>query len=190
VKALAHIVTTFKSDIPNQHAQSILNSLRAANFEGITDLQLGKEFQIEIEVDNTEHAYQIVDQMCQQLLAHRVTDNYKFTIEFPSAAPDIDELIKELEADLNKVNTPKLHALLVLCESKEMTDFDCAFFAALIARYHNNGQFDAWLKEETNLEVLDRWTKVIDKIFGRANKCIFKNKEGDTAAYLINKIIR
>lgn len=83
MKALAHVVTMFKPDYQNPNDRSILNGLKTMGHEGVISVRTGKEFQIEIEVKNRQQAHQIVDEMCKQLLAHRVTDDYSFTITFP-----------------------------------------------------------------------------------------------------------
>ena len=49
----------------------------------------------------------------------------------------------------------------------------------MIIKAQENDKFAEWLNEETNLDIIERWQRVIPKLFGRANKYLFTKKETD-----------
>jgi len=179
----------FKPEFPNPNARSVANALKAAGYDGVQDVRIGKEFRIELEVESKEKAHQVVEEMCQQLLAHRVTDNYEFTIDFPEPEPEAKPVLSEVELDEIEIKFPMGEKLIILGESKDLTDIDCLFLCCLFMRYQKSGKFQEWLNRETRADVIERADKVVKKLFGRANKAVFTDEKGPAfAALFMNEI--
>lgn len=165
-----------------------MKALTGAGHEGILEIRSGKEFLVTINYETKDEANAAVEEMCKQLLANRVTDNYEFTIEFEEP---VEEVVPVIEVDLADVEIkfPMGEKLVILGESKELTDEDCLFLITLLYDYHKSGKFQAWLDRETRRELIDRSDKVFKKLFGRANKCIFTKGDGAAFANTVMKSV-
>lgn len=187
MKAKATVLILLKPEIPDVHGKAILGSLKAAGYEDIINVHSGKEITLEIEYEDKNKIPEIVDNMCRQLLAHPVSENYTYTVEFPEPEmiqPEPIPSISQIDLDEIEIKFPMGEKLIILGESKELTDFDCVFLSVLFMRYQKNGKFQEWLNRVTDQDILLRGDKVVKKVFARANKAIHKDEHGAALAVL------
>lgn len=82
MKANIRVSVMFRSEISDPHGSAIQKSLQAAGFQGVTRVRSGKVITLELDVPDKKSVRPAVDTMCKQLLAHPVTEDYTYTIEF------------------------------------------------------------------------------------------------------------
>jgi phosphoribosylformylglycinamidine synthase len=75
--AKARVVVTLKKTIMDAQGQTVEKALHNLGYAGVSHLRLGKL--IEMEVDAAAAAQ--LDEMCQQLLANPIIEDYRLEIE-------------------------------------------------------------------------------------------------------------
>jgi len=78
-KAIIHV--TLKPGVLDPQGKAIHNVLESLGFPEISEVRQGKYLELEIEETDPAQAHVKVDQMCKQLLANTVIENYKIEIE-------------------------------------------------------------------------------------------------------------
>ena len=68
------IVVTLKPGVLDPQGRAIHHALNGLGFGGVADVRTGKLFELEV-ADDTDDA--TVDDMCRQLLANTVIENYR-----------------------------------------------------------------------------------------------------------------
>jgi phosphoribosylformylglycinamidine synthase PurS subunit len=74
VKAKVHI--TLKSGVLDPQGKAVQHALGSLGFGGVQDVRQGKFIEIDINETDREKAKAAVEQMCRQLLANTVIENY------------------------------------------------------------------------------------------------------------------
>jgi phosphoribosylformylglycinamidine synthase len=77
----ARIRITLKEGVLDPQGKAIANALGALGFDGVGDVRQGKYIVIELEDTNRASAEKTVEDMCKQLLANMVIENYSFELE-------------------------------------------------------------------------------------------------------------
>ncbi|EJF76858.1 phosphoribosylformylglycinamidine synthase subunit PurS [Bartonella birtlesii] len=75
----ARITVTLKSSVLDPQGGAIVCALKSLNFKGIHSIRQGKVFDVVLDDQPSETAKQKLEQMCEELLANTVIENY--TIE-------------------------------------------------------------------------------------------------------------
>ncbi|WP_019218744.1 phosphoribosylformylglycinamidine synthase subunit PurS [Bartonella florencae] len=75
----ARITVTLKNSVLDPQGEAIVGALKSLDFEGIRSIRQGKVFDIVLDDQPSEIAKQKLEQMCKELLANTVIENY--TIE-------------------------------------------------------------------------------------------------------------
>jgi len=78
VKARVHI--TLKTGVLDPQGKAIQHALAALGFDGVEDVRQGKFIEIELAAADAAHARATVAEMCEQLLANTVIENYDIEI--------------------------------------------------------------------------------------------------------------
>ena len=81
MKAKVHI--TLKNGVLDPQGKAIEHALSALGFGGVDNVRQGKVIEIDLDETDTAKAEAAVKDMCEQLLANTVIENY--TIELTSA---------------------------------------------------------------------------------------------------------
>ncbi|ELK48279.1 phosphoribosylformylglycinamidine synthase subunit PurS [Halobacillus sp. ACCC02827] len=76
-KVKIHI--TLKEGVLDPQGKAVQNSLKSLEYNNVQDVRVGKY--MEVLLEDSENLDQQVDQMCDQLLANPVIENYTYTIE-------------------------------------------------------------------------------------------------------------
>ncbi|WP_336279337.1 phosphoribosylformylglycinamidine synthase subunit PurS [Bartonella sp. CB175] len=72
----ARITVTLKSSVLDPQGEAIVGAFKSLNFKGIHSIRQGKVFDIELDDMPVETAKQKLEQMCEELLANTVIENY------------------------------------------------------------------------------------------------------------------
>ncbi|ATO57428.1 phosphoribosylformylglycinamidine synthase subunit PurS [Bartonella sp. 1-1C] len=75
----ARVTVTLKNSVLDPQGEAIVNALNSLTFTNIQSIRQGKVFDIVLNDMPIESAKQTLEQMCKQLLANTVIENY--TIE-------------------------------------------------------------------------------------------------------------
>ncbi|MCB8839721.1 phosphoribosylformylglycinamidine synthase subunit PurS [Aurantimonas sp. VKM B-3413] len=76
----ARIIVTLKTGVLDPQGKAIEGALGNLGFDGVGQVRQGKVFDITLEADDAEGARTRLSDMCEQLLANTVIENY--SIEF------------------------------------------------------------------------------------------------------------
>jgi phosphoribosylformylglycinamidine synthase subunit PurS len=78
VKAKIHV--TFKEGVLDPQGKAVRNALGSLGFEGVDSVRQGKFIELDLQETNAEKARGSVEEMCEQLLANTVIENYAIEI--------------------------------------------------------------------------------------------------------------
>ena len=78
---LAKIYITLKKDVLDPQGSVIANSLKSLGFNNIEDVRQGKYIEIKLDSENEESANKQINEMCENLLANLVIEDYKVEID-------------------------------------------------------------------------------------------------------------
>ena len=78
MKAKVHV--TLKSGVLDPQGKAVQHALGALGFEGIDDVRQGKFIELELSETDTNAARARVTDMCENLLANTVIENYAIEI--------------------------------------------------------------------------------------------------------------
>ena len=76
----ARIIITLKSGVLDPQGKAIEGSLGALGFDGIASVRQGKVIDVEMKAASAGEAEEKLKQMCDQLLANTVIEDYNVTI--------------------------------------------------------------------------------------------------------------
>lgn len=77
----ARIKITLKSGVLDPQGKAIAHALGALGFEGVDDVRQGKYIELKLDEKDEDKARKQVEQMCEQLLANTVIENYSFKLK-------------------------------------------------------------------------------------------------------------
>lgn len=77
----ARITITLKPGVLDPQGKAIEGALHALGFGGVEDVRQGKYIEVALAATNLEAARNEVEQMCQELLANTVIENYSYELE-------------------------------------------------------------------------------------------------------------
>ena len=70
-------IITLKKDVLDPQGKVIHQTLEDMNFKNIDEVRQGKYFEIDVKENDPKKAKEIVENMCEKLLANLVIENYK-----------------------------------------------------------------------------------------------------------------
>ncbi|MDP7601952.1 MAG: phosphoribosylformylglycinamidine synthase subunit PurS [Rhodospirillales bacterium] len=79
MKAKIHV--TLKNGVLDPQGKAVSHALGSLGFEGVDDVRQGKYIEVDLAETNADKARESVDEMCRQLLANTVIENYDIEIE-------------------------------------------------------------------------------------------------------------
>jgi phosphoribosylformylglycinamidine synthase subunit PurS len=79
MKARIHI--TLKTGVLDPQGKAIQTSLGALGFDGVDKVRQGKFIELDIAADGETEARERLTEMCEQLLANTVIENYTIELE-------------------------------------------------------------------------------------------------------------
>ena len=72
---------TPRQGLVDPEGKAVEHALQALEFEGVGDVRVGRVVRLRITADSSEAAHDRVDEMCRQLLANPVTEDYEIEME-------------------------------------------------------------------------------------------------------------
>ncbi|MBI2859031.1 MAG: phosphoribosylformylglycinamidine synthase subunit PurS [Chloroflexi bacterium] len=78
---LAKIFVTLKPTVNDPQGLTIKGALQTLGFDTVTDVRAGKYIEIKLEERDCVAAEAKVSEMCRQLLANTVIENYRFEVQ-------------------------------------------------------------------------------------------------------------
>ena len=70
-------IITLKKDVLDPQGKVIHQTLEGMNFKNVDEVRQGKYFEIDVKENDPKKAREIVESMCEKLLANLVIENYK-----------------------------------------------------------------------------------------------------------------
>lgn len=77
----ARINITLKKDVLDPQGKAVKNSLISLGYDEVNDLRVGKYIEVMLNTENRELATERVEEMCKNLLANTVIEDYQFEID-------------------------------------------------------------------------------------------------------------
>jgi len=77
----ARIYVTLKRGVLDPQGKVVEHSLHELGFREVEEVRIGKYIEMQIHVDDREQAGKRVDEMCRQLLANGVIEDYHYELE-------------------------------------------------------------------------------------------------------------
>jgi phosphoribosylformylglycinamidine synthase len=79
--AKARVVVTLKKTIMDAQGQTIQNALHNLGYTGVNNLRMGKYVEMEVNGASKAELEKQLDEMCRQLLANPIIEDFRFEIE-------------------------------------------------------------------------------------------------------------
>ena len=71
------VIVTLKNGVLDPQGKAIQQTLNGMNFDKVSDVRQGNFFEIEVKENDETKAKSLVDEMCKNLLANLVIEDYK-----------------------------------------------------------------------------------------------------------------
>lgn len=78
---LAQIYVTLRSSVLDPAGTAVQSGLKHMGYENVTQVRIGKYIEVTLSAANQESARDQLDQICDQLLANPVIENYRFDLQ-------------------------------------------------------------------------------------------------------------
>ncbi len=78
---IARVHVTLKQGVLDPQGKAIANSLKSLGFSGISGVRQGKYIEIELEDGDADVARAAIGDMCEQLLANTVIEDYSIELD-------------------------------------------------------------------------------------------------------------
>jgi len=77
----AHVIVMPKAVVNDPQGVTVRHGLGALGFAEVSDVRVGKYIEISLDAANEREARHRVEEMCRQLLANHVIEDFRFEIE-------------------------------------------------------------------------------------------------------------
>jgi len=89
---LARVYVTLKPTVNDPQGLTIKGGLHSLGFTSVESVRAGKYMEIRLDGDSRQEAERLLNEMCRQLLANPIIENYRFELESaPTAASGKEE---------------------------------------------------------------------------------------------------
>ncbi len=78
IKAIINV--SLKAGVLDSQGKAVHHALDSLHFKGINDVRVGKQIILKLDTDNKETAKEDVTQMCEDLLANTVIEDYEIEL--------------------------------------------------------------------------------------------------------------
>ena len=78
---MARIHVTLKPTVNDPQGLTVMGGLHSLGYDDVTDVRIGKYLEVRISGDDADRAASEVAEMCDQLLANPVIEEFRFTLE-------------------------------------------------------------------------------------------------------------
>ena len=77
----AHVIVMPKAVVNDPQGVTVKQGLGALGFAEVADVRIGKYIEISLDAASEREARQRIEEMCRQLLANHVIEDFRFEIE-------------------------------------------------------------------------------------------------------------
>jgi phosphoribosylformylglycinamidine synthase len=77
---IARVVVVPKPVVNDPQGVTVRQGLNALGFREVADVRVGKYIEVRLDGESVEDARRRVDEMCRQLLANQVIEDYRFDL--------------------------------------------------------------------------------------------------------------
>lgn len=78
---LARVYVTLKPSVNDPQGNTIKSGLQTLGFEGVQQVRAGKYLEVQLDAPGRAQAEASVTEMCRQLLANLVIEDFRFEVE-------------------------------------------------------------------------------------------------------------
>jgi phosphoribosylformylglycinamidine synthase PurS subunit len=78
---LARVYVTLKPTVNDPQGLTIKGGLHSLGFSSVESVRAGKYMEIRLDGDSRQEAERLLNEMCRQLLANPIIENYRFELE-------------------------------------------------------------------------------------------------------------
>jgi len=78
---LAKVYVTLKPTVNDPQGLTIKGGLHSLGFTSVESVRAGKYMEIRLDGDSRQEAERLLNEMCKQLLANPIIENYRFELE-------------------------------------------------------------------------------------------------------------
>ena len=78
---MARIHVTLKPTVNDPQGLTVMGGLHSLGYNDVSDVRIGKYLEVRISGDDADRAASEVAEMCDQLLANPVIEEFRFTLE-------------------------------------------------------------------------------------------------------------
>lgn len=77
---IAHIIITPKPVVNDPQGLTVKQGLASLGFREVSEVRIGKYIELSLDVSSEHEARQRVEEMCRQLLANHVIEDFRFEV--------------------------------------------------------------------------------------------------------------
>ena len=77
----SRVYVTLRPSVLDTAGTAVMSGLQQLGYEGVEDVRIGKYIEVTLSADNATDADEQLHQMCDQLLANPVIENYCFELK-------------------------------------------------------------------------------------------------------------
>jgi phosphoribosylformylglycinamidine synthase len=78
---IARVYVTLKPTVNDPQGLTIKGGLHSLGFTSVDSVRAGKYMEIRLDGDSRQEAERLLNEMCRQLLANPIIENYRFELE-------------------------------------------------------------------------------------------------------------
>lgn len=78
---LAKVYVTLKPTVNDPQGLTVLGALRNLGLSTVNDVRVGKYLEVRVDETERSRAFNLVEEMCDKLLANPVIEEYRFDLE-------------------------------------------------------------------------------------------------------------
>jgi len=78
---IARVIVTPKAVVNDPQGITVKQGLAALGFREVTDVRVGKYIEVSLDASTEHEARQRVEEMCRQLLANHVIEDFRFELQ-------------------------------------------------------------------------------------------------------------
>ncbi len=76
----AHVTVTLRRSILDVQGKTVEHALHSLHMPGLQHVRIGKHVEMSVQAADADHARELVERACQQLLANPVMEDFAITI--------------------------------------------------------------------------------------------------------------
>ena len=87
---LAQVYITLKPTVNDPQGLTVLGGVKNLGFDAVEDIRVGKFLEVRVAESSRQWAEQLVEELCQKLLANPVIEEYRYELKELSPSPQAE----------------------------------------------------------------------------------------------------